>query len=104
LPPGTVPTADALVGDVVVAPPRGSVLVGAVDVVLVDAFVVVVVPLVFFVPFGGIFGSVVVVVVVVLPVVAFSTSWAEASCCSIAMMSAWYCCRFCAFSAACAFS
>jgi hypothetical protein len=98
-----VPVADALVGDVVVTPPRGSVLVGAVDVVVVDA-VVDVAPLVFLVPFVGIFGRVVVVVVVVLPVVAFSTSCADASCCSIAAMSAWYCERFCAFSAACALS
>jgi hypothetical protein len=80
------------------------VLVGAVDVVVVDDVVVDVVPLVFF-PFAGIFGIVVVVVVVVVPpVVAFSTSWAEASCCSMAAMSVWYCERFCAFSAACALS
>ena len=90
-----------------VEPIRGSVLVGAVDVVVVEAVVDVdVVLLVFFDPFAGvILGSVVVVVVVVVPpVVAFSTSWAEASCCSIAAMSAWYCERFPAFRAACAFS
>lgn len=69
LPPDTTPVADALV-DVVVAPPRGSVLVGGVDVVVDD---VVAVPLVFFFVPGLTFGMVV-VVVVVEPVVAFSTS------------------------------
>jgi hypothetical protein len=83
----------------VVEPFRGSVLVGDVEVV-VDA--VVDVPLVFFVPFPFTFGRVVVVVVVVGPVVAFSTSCAEASCCSMAAISAWYVDRSCAFSAACA--
>jgi hypothetical protein len=49
------------------------VLVGDVDVVVVDDEVDVV-PLVFLVPFPFTFGIVVVVVVVVGPVVAFSTS------------------------------
>jgi hypothetical protein len=84
----------------VVGPPRGSVLVGDVDVAVVDE-VVAEVPLAFFFEPGFSFG-IVVVVVVVLPVVAFSTSWAEASCCSIAAMSAWYAERSCALSAACA--
>ena len=72
-PPDTTPAADAFVDDVVVEPFRGSVLVGDVDVVVVDD-VVDVVPLVFFVPVPFSFGIVVVVVVVVGPVVAFSTS------------------------------
>ena len=84
--------------------PRGSVLVGAVEVVVVDDVVVDVVPLVFFVAFAGlIFGtssswsssS-------CRPWSRSSTSWAEASCCSMALMSAWYSDRSRAFSAACA--
>ena len=71
--PWITPTADAFVVDVVVEPFRGSVLVGDVDVVVVED-VVDVVELVFFVPFPFSFGMVVVVVVVVGPVVAFSTS------------------------------
>jgi hypothetical protein len=96
-PPDATPAAEPTpVDEVVVEPFRGSVLVGVV-VLVVDADAV---ALAFFL--GLILGIVVVVVVVVAPVVAFSTSCAEASSCSIAAISAWYCDRSCAFSAACA--